>query len=97
MEEVNQIWYHQQVIFNDQDVIIENDDEKAQTFCEYFSSVFTNESLANIPNISAKSCFHYNKSVLFLRESNFGQTKQVELYKISRTYLMLYIQEFYMN
>jgi len=37
------------VKLNDQDVIIENDDKKAQIFNDYFCSVFTEESLTNIP------------------------------------------------
>jgi len=53
------------VKLNDQYVLIEDDDKKAQTFCDYFSSVFTEESLTNIPNITAKSCIHKNTAVLF--------------------------------
>jgi len=53
------------VKLNDQDVIIDNDDKKAQIFNDYFSSVFTEESLTNIPNITLKNCIHKYTSIIF--------------------------------
>jgi len=56
---------------NDHDAIIENDDKKAQIFNDYFSSVFTEESLTNIPHITFKNCIHKYTSIIF-SESNLG-------------------------
>jgi len=53
------------VKLNDQDIIIENDDEKAQICNDYFSSVITEESLTNIPNITLKNCIYKYTSIIF--------------------------------
>lgn len=50
---------------NEQDIIITDDDAKAQTFCDYFSSVFTEELSTNIPTVLAKNCTFKNSSVIF--------------------------------
>jgi Reverse transcriptase (RNA-dependent DNA polymerase)/Endonuclease-reverse transcriptase len=54
------------VKINDSVYTIEDDDEKAQTFCDYFSSVFTEEKLTDIPLLEAKHCNYENTPVNFV-------------------------------
>jgi len=53
------------VKLSDQDVIIDDDGKKAQIFNDYFSSVFSEESLTKIPNITLKNCIHKYTWIIF--------------------------------
>ena len=66
---------------NGQDIILSDNDAKAQTFCNYFSSVFTEELSTSIPSVLAKNCIFENSSVLFSKSvildklNTFNSTK----------------------
>jgi hypothetical protein len=66
---------------NDQDIIITDDDKKAQTFCDYFSSVLTQESSTNIPDVIAKNCIYKNSSVLFSESIIFDKLNKLNTAK----------------
>jgi len=70
-----------EVKLNDQDVIIENDDKKAQIFSDYFSSMFAEELLTNIPNITLKNCFHKYTLINFSESQILDKLNQLNCTK----------------